>query len=317
MIKVGAVNLDTSHPTAFAEIYRHGNRAKYTAVYNDGFRTDEEVQAFMDANGIVKRCKTIEELVAQVDVGMIHSCNWDDHIDQAMPFIKAGKPVFIDKPICGNLKDCKTLEHLAANGGAILGTSALRYAKEIQEFSVQSVEECGEIVSIMGSCGVDIFSYAIHTLEGMAGLIGGPGIEAVTWVGSATKGKVVSDQYHVKRTDGISCILQLAKGMWLPSVYMVTTTKSIYSIQPSTTALYTCASEVYVPQLERICDFIENGRSMTPVLEMTENIKAHLAAQKSKDNGGITVKLSDLSEDEPGFDGTAYAKDYEKAVRGC
>ena len=111
MIKIGAINLDTSHPAAFAETYRNGNRAKYTAVYNDGFRTDEEVQAFMDINGIEKRCKTLKELVEQVDIGMIHSCNWDNHIDEAMPFIEAGKPVFIDKPICGSLKDCKELEY--------------------------------------------------------------------------------------------------------------------------------------------------------------------------------------------------------------
>jgi Oxidoreductase family, NAD-binding Rossmann fold len=316
MIKVGAVNLDTSHPVAFAEIYRYGNRAKYTAVYNDGFRTDEEVQAFMDTNSIEKRCETLEELVGEVDVGMIHSCNWDNRIDEAMPFIKAGKPVFIDKPICGNLKDCNKFEQLAADAAVILGTSALRYAKEIQEFAAQSVEKRGEIVSIMGSCGVDNFSYAIHTLEGMAGIIGEPGIEAVTWVGSAAKNNVSSDQYHIKRTDGISCILQLAQGTWLPSVYMITTTKSIYTIQPSVAPLHTCSSVLYVPQLERICDFIENNKPMTPVPEMTENIKAHLAAQKSKDNGGITVKLSDLNENEPGFNGTAYAQNYEKAVRG-
>ena len=38
MIRIGAVNIDTSHPLAFSEYLLKGNRARYVAVYNDGFR---------------------------------------------------------------------------------------------------------------------------------------------------------------------------------------------------------------------------------------------------------------------------------------
>jgi hypothetical protein len=47
MIRVGTVNIDTSHPIAFAELFLKDGRAKYTAVYNDGFRTDDEVKNFI------------------------------------------------------------------------------------------------------------------------------------------------------------------------------------------------------------------------------------------------------------------------------
>ena len=51
MYRIGVVNLDVSHPKAFSEYLRKGNRARYAAVYNDGFRGDDEVAAFMDENG--------------------------------------------------------------------------------------------------------------------------------------------------------------------------------------------------------------------------------------------------------------------------
>ena len=42
MVRIGCINIDTSHPRAFNEIFCRGDRARYVAVYNDGFRSDGE-----------------------------------------------------------------------------------------------------------------------------------------------------------------------------------------------------------------------------------------------------------------------------------
>ena len=89
-----------------------------------------------------------------------------------MPFIKAGKPVFIDKPVIGNLKDTETLKKLVDDGAYILGSSSARHADEIQAFLKKPVEERGEIVSIFGTCGVDEFNYSIHIVEIFAEIAG-------------------------------------------------------------------------------------------------------------------------------------------------
>lgn len=165
MIKIGLVNLDTSHPKSFSEYFGGGNRARYTAVFNDGFRGDDEVENFMETANVEKRCSTIEELVSCVDIGFVQSCNWDKHLEQAQYFIDAGKPVFIDKPIVGNLADCKRLEKLAEAGAIILGGSSLRYSEEVTDFLKQSESERGKILNIFGTAGVDEFNYAIHIVE--------------------------------------------------------------------------------------------------------------------------------------------------------
>ena len=116
MFRIGTVNIDTSHAPSFAEILLKGDTARYTAIYNDGFRTDEEVNNFMERFGVKERYTDLAEMAKNVDIAFIQSCNWDRHIELSMPFIEAGVPVFIDKPLVGNLKDCKVLEQLAAEG---------------------------------------------------------------------------------------------------------------------------------------------------------------------------------------------------------
>ena len=65
MVRIGVVNIDTSHPKAFTGILHAGDRARYVAVYNDGVRGEDEVNGFIASAGIEKRCDTVEELAGQ------------------------------------------------------------------------------------------------------------------------------------------------------------------------------------------------------------------------------------------------------------
>ena len=80
MIRIGAVNIDTSHPLGFGEVMEKDDRARYVGVYNDSFRPDSEVEGFIRRFGLEKRCNTLEELAAMCDIGFIHGCDWDDHL---------------------------------------------------------------------------------------------------------------------------------------------------------------------------------------------------------------------------------------------
>ena len=141
MVKIGLVNIDVSHPKMFSRVLAKGNRMRYAAVYNDGFRGQEEVDAFVKMSNVDKVCSTIDELVAYADIGFVQGCNWDKHLGYAMAFINAGKPVFIDKPIVGCLADCKKLMELQAKGAQIVCSSSVRYCPEVVEFVNMPAEE--------------------------------------------------------------------------------------------------------------------------------------------------------------------------------
>lgn len=134
MIKAGLVNMDTSHPRCFAEVMRRMGRIRYSAIYDDSFRSPTEIKEFMEIYGLEERCASLEELADSTDVGFIHGCNWDDHLRCAEPFWRRGKPVFIDKPLVGCLRDCRRVRDWVERGAVILGSSSVRYAEEIKRY---------------------------------------------------------------------------------------------------------------------------------------------------------------------------------------
>ena len=307
MIRIGVVNIDVSHPLAFSGLLNAGSRARYVAVYNDGFRGDDEVEAFIRRAGLEKRCQSVEELADMCDVGFIQGCNWDKHLDYAEIFIGRGKPVFIDKPIVGCMKDIRRLEALHKGGAVILGSSSLRYASEITAFLEKPVEERGEIINIMGTCGVDEFNYAIHVVES----IGAMAKDAVScrYAGSGTAAGNTASTYLVTFANGVTATYITVEGVWLPCDFLVTTTKGVYPICVDTGA-------VYIQLLNRICDYMETGKSdLAQIPDIIESIKIMLAGRLSKQNGGQPVRLDDIPENDPGFDGAAFETGYAAAAK--
>lgn len=299
MIRIGVVNIDVSHPKAFSEYLTKGSRARYTAVYNDGFRSDDEVKAFINNFGLEKRCNSIEELADIVDIGFIQSCNWDNHLKQALPFIKRGKPVFIDKPIVGSLKDCIDLEELAQKGAVVLGSSSLRYAGEISNFLSIPEKERGKIVSVFGSVGIDEFNYGIHVVEPIEEIAGAEAL-SVRFVGRAEVEGSICDTYFIKFKNGISAVYNTFTGVWQPHELLVITTKGTYNLDIDTT-------KVYGALLDKICDYMETGENkLAPPERLTASIKIMLAGRLSKEGGGAEIKPEDIPADDPGFNGKEF-----------
>lgn len=299
MIRIGAVDIDTSHPKCFGEILRKGDLAAYTCVYNKGFRSSEYVQQFMKENNITIRHDHLKKMAAEIDIAFIHSCNWNKHLDLAMPFLDAGKPVFIDKPIVGNLRDCVKLETLAAKGAKIMGGSAVRYCREFTEFLAKPIEERGEIIALFGSNGVDEFNYGIHVIEALSALAQSPAHS----VQCITNDRV--EIYRVKFKNGITGVYQLCTGIWRPISIVVTTTKGTFQMEPKGEILYS-----YL--LERIFNHLSGGTPMADVASLTDCTRIALAGRYSREHGNIEVKPEDLCIDASGYDGDSFEAYYAR-----
>lgn len=308
MIRIGCVNIDTSHPSSFGKYLQQSQRARYVAVYNDGFRTDEEVAAFMKNFGVGQRCRSLEELAEQVDVGFIHSCNWKNHLKQAMPFIKKGKWVFIDKPIVGSVADCLKLERLAAQGARILGSSSLRYCREVQTFMAKPEKERGQIVNAFGTVGTDEFNYAIHVVELFGGLLG-TGAQSCRFMGRGRVQNQVCEHFLVQYVNGATAIYNVMLGSGHPCEVVMMTTTSTFQFRVDN-------SQLYGALLDVICDAIEKGQPcLAPVPALTESVRIMLAGRLSRERQGMPVVLADIPADDSGFDGDAFECDYAAKAR--
>ena len=308
MIRIGVVNIDVSHPLSFAEYLDKGNRARYVAVYNDGFREDDEVNAFIKKFNMEKRCKTVEELAELVDIGFIQGCNWDKHLEYAMPFIVRKKPVFIDKPIAGSIADCRKLEGLVAGGAVILGSSSARYAEEIVDFISMDEEDRGKIMNIFGTSGVDEFNYGIHIVEVIGGLAGTSAVSC-RFVGSSECNGKICETFFVRFVNGSTAIYNIYQGTWQPFELVIMTTKTTYQFRID-------SSKIYKALLDRICDYMETGKSnLAPMDKLTESVKIMLAGRISRANGGMEMKLTEIPEGDSGYDGYEFEKKYAAAAK--
>ena len=297
MIRVGTVNIDTSHPHAFADIFLAGERARYTAIYNDAFRTDDEVNAFITKYGLEKRYTSLDEMAGNVDIAFIQGCNWDKHLELAAPFLKAGKPVFIDP--------CQVLADLMTVHG--LGSSAMRYTYEHRSILSVPEQERGQIVHVTATVGVDEFNYAIHAVESILGFFRGTSAESVMFTGKCGLGGSECCSYRISFENGASGEYHICTPAWQPSTLTVVTTKTTYAVKID-------SSKVYEALLGQVLDFMEGKpNDLATVEELCEATKIMLAGKQSEKEGR-TVRLDELSG-EHFFDGAAFEKYYEAQQR--
>ncbi len=120
-LRAGIIGLDTSHVLAFTQTLNKGPKkpedadktagVKVIAAYPQGSKDIEsstkrvpEYTEKVKALG-VEIVDSIDELLKRVDVVFLESNDGRVHLEQIQPVLKAGKPVFIDKPIAGSLAD--------------------------------------------------------------------------------------------------------------------------------------------------------------------------------------------------------------------
>lgn len=173
MLRLGIVGSDNSHAIAYsrlANVERHvGDAARVVAITGrDAARTAEVAQA----GQIPAIVETPENLISQVDGVLVVDRHGDLHADHALPFLRRGIPVYVDKPFAISLDDCRTMIATARRAGAILTSfSSLRVTPTLDDLAA-ALPALGAIRSAQfaGRCDFDSeyggpFFYATHTAE--------------------------------------------------------------------------------------------------------------------------------------------------------
>ena len=270
-MKLGMVDLETSHPKSWLPILRETGD-DVVCVYDGGtVYPAGYAREFAAENGIARACERVDEMVGEVDAAIIHSVNWDLHVERARPFVEAGIPVLIDKPMVGNLADARTLIRWQANGAVITGGSSLRHCYEVQELLARPREELGEIHTAFTGCAVDDYNYGIHAFSLLAGIMG-PGIASARYLGGGppTRGPQTrftafgdppmaagvstrgQSQFELVWSDGRRGIVTVGENPgYLPLYATVLTTRKVVHFTVQADRLYRAFLEHELPILKR------------------------------------------------------------------
>lgn len=304
--RIGLVGLCTSHPSAWIPIIRQYVEeglfdAEIVAAWDSGeTRPEGFAKSFCEEMNIPHAPEKLSDMLDLVDGVIVHTTNWDKHMEQARPFVEAGKAVFIDKPIAGNLRDANQYLDWIKQGYRVTGGSVLRYFKPATDFLAVPEEERGKVYTAYAVTGVDDFNYGIHGYAILASIMG-PGIVSAQYMGSSNQKQIM-----LEWKDGRIGILTCGNSTWLPFTMTVTTSKKVVQMK---------AEEVVYNAMIREVMPCFTGKTDTPPVPSAELIEPELAAMAARIswlNGGQKVFLTDLREDDPGYDGTQFAIEYRR-----
>lgn len=196
VIRIGIIGLDTSHAIAFTRLlnaddppeelagcrvvvaYPHGSPDIESSVSRIP-RYTEEIQTLG-----VEIVDSIDALLEQVDAVLLETNDGRPHLEQVIPVLRAGKPVFVDKPIAGSLTDAVAIFEAARRYDVpLFSSSSLRFMEGAQQVRGGSI---GDVTGadVYSPCSLepthpDLFWYGIHGVETLFTVMG-TGCESVS-----------------------------------------------------------------------------------------------------------------------------------------
>jgi predicted dehydrogenase len=294
--RVGIIGLDTSHSIAFIKEMNSANPSpeyagyKVIAAYPKG-STDIE-SSTKRVPGYIDQAKkmgveivdSIPSLLEKVDFILLETNDGRPHLEQALPLLKAGKRLFIDKPVAGSLTDAIAIFEAAKHFKVpVFSSSSLRFMASAQDVAN------GKMGKVLGAdtyspatiekTHPDFFWYGIHGVEILYTVMG-------------TGCKTVSRE-HTEGTD-------IAVGIWddgrIGTFRGTRTGKHNYG----GTAYGENGDSVlgpfggYKPLLTEIIKFFETGNPPVKPEDTLEIYAFMEAADESKRRKGASVNVDEI-----------------------
>ncbi|MEN3940589.1 Gfo/Idh/MocA family oxidoreductase [Prosthecobacter sp. SYSU 5D2] len=188
-IRAGIIGLDTSHVLAFSKTLNADPQkpevmgVRMVAAYPQGSKDIEsstkrvpEYTEKVKAMG-VEIVPSIEALLEKVDVVFLETNDGRPHLEQLLPCLKAGKPVYIDKPIAGSLVDAvKIFDEAKKAGVPVFSSSSLRFGADTQAVRGGSIGKVKQAETSspasLEPTHPDLFWYGIHGVESLFTVMG-------------------------------------------------------------------------------------------------------------------------------------------------
>lgn len=300
--KIGLIGLDTGHCVAFTKSLNDpaaGNKYNGYRVVAACPKGTENIQVWKDRipeftkevkNQGVEIVDSVGDLLKKVDAVIITCIDGNRHLEQALPVLRAGKPLFIDKPFAGSLSDAYAIAKAAKEYNVpMFSSSSLRYMEGIKEVSE------GAVGKVMGTDAYspahleehhpDLFWYGVHGVEILFSIMG-TGCKSVrrTYLEETDYVVGIWEDNRIGTYRGI----RAGKGGYGATVFGENGIKILNQYNG------------YNPLLMRITEFFDSGIVPVPVKETLEIFAFMQAAEESKELGGITIDLKSVMDNAKG-----------------
>jgi hypothetical protein len=297
-IRLGIIGLDTSHAIAFTELINGAQpgdplaRCRVVAAYPPGspdiessvVRVPQYTERIRQLG--VEIVDSIDQIMTRVDGVLLETNDGRPHLQQLRPVLAAKKPVFVDKPVAGSLRDAIQIFAAAeAAGVPLFSSSSLRFSPATQQVRQGAI---GQVVGCdaYSPCSLeathpDLYWYGVHGVETLFTVMG-PGCERVARMSSEGTDVVVG-QWTDGRIGTFRGVRQ-GKGGYGATAFGSQETRTIDKY------------DGYGPLVVEIVRFFETGKPPVDARETLEIYAFMTAADVSKQRGGVPVTLAEVMQ---------------------
>lgn len=254
--------------------------ARVTHVWCD---TPGEAEQVARAARIATPVERPEDVLGQVDAVVIATDDGGDHVRRCKPFVEAGLPVFVDKPLADNVDDLRQFIAWQRDGHPILSTSAMRYAREFAAFDAGRAG-VGEPRLLTMTTPKSWERYGIHALEAVY-----PRLRPGGWLWAANSGEAGADIVHVRHEDGVDVVLAAIADMYGGFGYA-----GMYGTEGAMETKFEDTFFAFKSQLVAFVEYLRTGDLPFPFDETIELMKIIIAGRLSRERNGARVMLSEI-----------------------
>jgi hypothetical protein len=294
-LRAGIIGTDTSHVPQFTKTFasRPEWRIKVVAAYKGGSpdlpisanRLEGFARTISQEHG-VELVDSIDALLAKVDVVLVESVDGRPHLAQVTPVLKAGKRVFIDKPLAASLDDARRIAALSKQTGTpFFSASSVRYHPDLAR--LRSNAGVGKVSRVESNYVLnkvdfhpDLFYYGIHGVEALYAVMGAGCISVSRRV--TADADITTCRWRDGRT-GVYHGLPKAD----PALPLLTVIGETGKASTTEAANYDGIVRV-------IAEFFQTGRPPVDPAETLEILEFMTAADRSKERQGVEVALTEL-----------------------
>ncbi len=248
--------------------------ASVTHLWTDDPAEAPGVAAAAKIPNIVKRP---EDVIGEVDAVIIATDDGADHVRRVRPFVEAGLPVFVDKPMATTSGDLAQFISWRKQRARILSSSGMRYAPELAELEN---ERWMWLTSITCKTWE---RYGIHALEPVFKILG-PGFSEVRT--SPREGAdIVTCQHSGGALATIAAVHEAYGSFGVIHAYGGTTHRSIQMKD---------TYSAFRNQMLAVVAWIESGTNPYPFSDTVELMAVILAGIESRKRGGEAVCIKEI-----------------------
>jgi len=137
------------------------NFASVTHIWTQDIKQSRKIAS---ATNIVNIVNHYEEMIGYVDGIILARDDYENHLTLARPFINAGIPIFIDKPLATRKEKAIEILELQKYQGQIFSSSTLAFDPRVIK-AKEELKKIGEIRFVQGNAPGIWENYSIHLID--------------------------------------------------------------------------------------------------------------------------------------------------------